>query len=1745
MGGVGNYAVVTVALVLALAPVASVAQPAAASGVGVSATLSDLHADSGTVYPGDTVSGTMVVENTGDERHTFWVDFSAENPDGVWSLGTGRHIELAPGERRVIELSWTVPESAQPGVYNAGAAIYESESKTNRLGGDEERDAFEVTHPTTESTITGFAVDGGTYQPGDTVTGTVTVENTGDTTHSFWVDFSAERPAGGWSTGAGRYLDLSPGESRTVELTWTVPDGAATGSYDGGTAVYKSANKDTKYDGASRSDAFRVDQPTTAAQITGFAVDSGTYRPGDTVTGTVTVENTGDTTHSFWVDFSAQRPAGGWSTGEGGYVDLSPGERRTIALDWTVPDEAPTGSYDGGTAVYKSANKDTKYDGASRSDAFRVDQPTTAARITSFAVDGGTHQPGETVTGTITVENTGDTTHSFWVDFSAQGPDSGWSTGQRGYLDLSPGESRTVALTWTVPDDATAGTYDGGTAVYKSDAKETKYDGASRSDAFRVDQPTTAARITSFAVDDGTYQPGETVTGTITVENTGDTTHSFWVDFSAQGPDSGWSTGEGTYVDLSPGERRTIALDWTAPDGASSGTYDAGTAIYESANKDTKYDGSRSDAFRVDQPTTAARITSFAVDGGTHQPGETVTGTITVENTGDTTHSFWVDLSAQEPADGWTTGEGGYVDLTPGESRTVELTWTVPDGATTGTYDGGTAVYKSANKDTKYDGQSRLDAFRVDRPTTAARITSFAVDGGTHQPGETVTGTITVENTGDTTHSFWVDLSAQGPEDGWTTGEGDYLELAPDERRTVELTWTVPDGATTGTYDGGTAVYKSANKDTKYDRTARPDAFQIERRTSSATITSFAVDSGTYQPGDTVTGAATIENTGDRTNTFWVNISARGSSGETTAGDGQSVALSPGERQTVDLTVTVPEEADNGSYDGVATVWVEPDRGPSRMRLDTAERTDAFEVTETATVSARITGVDVGTGEFKPGETVEAVATVENTGNSERTFFVGHSVVGPNGDEYTTTGQVGQSVTLRPGEQIVITLPWAIPETAASGEYTTVTSVWQERDPDSLRTRVAHKRTSDAFSVGTQAAITIQVSGPKDEPIAGATVSVGEHQSKETGADGTVRFDGLSDGTHAVTVSRDGYVDERFKTSVTGDQQQLREVRLARPEGTILTVEGVPEAYQPGERFEPSVTIRNTGSSEATFALEMAEPSGIEIDGSQTQRVTLSPGAETTVEFSAQLYGTDTDRVVRFELATTGGHAVDVDRQPVTFTETVLTVTVVDSSGASVEDASVSLLSNSETVKTNTAGQARFTALTPGQHVTEVRLPGVVGSETTKTIDVPAGERTETTVHITRTGSISGTVVNEQGEPLSDGVVSINGQSAFVGENGRFSFDDHQFAVGKSYTVDVTRDGESVYRQELSVTPGENDVQITVDSADSSDNWQLISNANKGSILGEVGIQMGVSGAQTLEYHIGWLGFSMVPVADAPADIRDCLLAPNDGLATNGLDCGGAAASTIGSAGTVIGIMTSPTGGGVAVAGGSFSLDTAEDISDVAKVSISVVQNVPNKVDEWAEILISKAGSRVSRVLDKVKDPDTANTLRKAVAKTKFKKAGFTADEASHLTDIVRQSNNVEADEVIKLTKKMDDPVMELRRVSKNEETGTVYALTKGEYDETANKGYGVAKIQSKHLDNSNAGPGVTRFDQQADMTESQMKTYVTKALRKGKPDPDDPQAIVWDVPKSVAEKYGFSRIRVIVSSSNNQVTTAYPKFAS
>lgn len=87
-----------------------------------------------------------------------------------------------------------------------------------------------------------------------------------------------------------------------------------------------------------------------------FSVQEGPYKVGDYVKATVTVKNTGDKTWEFFVGFSV-RPNGTTKTysqaGQtGNFVELAPGEQKTVTVKWRVGQSVESGSYHAIAAVW-------------------------------------------------------------------------------------------------------------------------------------------------------------------------------------------------------------------------------------------------------------------------------------------------------------------------------------------------------------------------------------------------------------------------------------------------------------------------------------------------------------------------------------------------------------------------------------------------------------------------------------------------------------------------------------------------------------------------------------------------------------------------------------------------------------------------------------------------------------------------------------------------------------------------------------------------------------------------------------------------------------------------------------------------------------------------------------------------------------------------------------------------------------------------------------------------------------------------------------------------------------------------------------------------------------------------------------------------------------------------------------------------------------------------------------------------
>jgi len=190
---------------------------------------------------------------------------------------------------------------------------------------------------------------------------------------------------------------------------------------------------------------------------------------------------------------------------------------------------------------------------------------------------------------------------------------------------------------------------------------------------------------------------------------------------------------------------------------------------------------------------------------GSGKPGEVVTYTLTITNTGNITDTFTVTVSGNA----WTTVAPATVGpVAAGGSATFQVTVTVPADALAGASDTVMVTVTSQGDNTK-SAQSELT-------TTAEAVYGLALAPATAaqsgKPGEVVTYTLTITNTGNITDTFTVTVSGNA----WTTvAPATVGPLAAGENTSFQVTVTIPTGLAGADTDTATVTVTSQGDNTK------------------------------------------------------------------------------------------------------------------------------------------------------------------------------------------------------------------------------------------------------------------------------------------------------------------------------------------------------------------------------------------------------------------------------------------------------------------------------------------------------------------------------------------------------------------------------------------------------------------------------------------------------------------------------------------------------------------------------------------------------------------------------------------------------------------------------------------------------------------------------------------------------------------------------------------------------------------
>ncbi|MGI5502806.1 DUF7507 domain-containing protein [Lentzea sp. CA-135723] len=1013
--------------------------PSCTTDTPVSGITFEKKADKQSVNPGETVTYTVTVTNTGRtpwQGATFTDDLARVLDDAEWvsaeaSSGTAEFVSP--------KLTWTgnLP-------VGGSATVKYTLRVTNPVKGDFQLDnAITSTTPGgncppgstdpkcgTTTPVAGLkiekAVDRKSANPGDTVTYTVKVTNTGKTPldATFSDDLSKVLDDADWiGTSAGTFTSpvltwtgsLAVGGTATITYTVKV---TGRGDHQLDNVITSPTPGNNCPEGSTDADC-RTSTPVSGVEIK-KEVDRPSANPGDTVKYTVTVRNTGKTplNASFADDLTQVLDDATWGS--------------ATASSGTATYAAPTLSWNGALAVGESATVTYTVVVTGKGDKQLtnvvtsetpgnncVPNCTTTTPVSGVefekAVDRESAKPGDVVKYTVTVRNTGKTPVSgatFTDDLTKVLDDAEWVS-----AEASTGSATFTSprLTWA-GDLAVGGTATVTYTVKVGDPQDFKLDNVITSTTPGANCPggdkcSTSTPIAGLRIeksdDRDQVVPGDTVTYTIKVTNTGQTVQtgaSFTddltqvLDDARYNDDAQATVGAVTLVwprlewkgDLPIGGTATITYTVTVKD-PNPGDKKLNNKITSDTPGNNCPPGSKDPSCSTETPGRELTIEKKA-DRQAANPGDTVTYTLTITNTGQvplTGEKVTDDLSGVLDDATWVSGQA-----TPGTVALVAptLTWTgdLAIGATA------TVTYVVRVNDPIKGDHELVNRVSSEVPgncppgstdpkcSTTTPLPGMeivkTVDRKSANPGDTVTYTVTVRNTGQTelNASFRDDLTKVLDDATWGgTSAGTFASPV--------LTWNgvLPiGGSATITY---TVVVtgKGDHELTNVVTSDTPGNTCVPNCTTTTPVSGVEIkktaEPASTKPGDVVTYTVTVRNTGktvldasfrdDLTGVLddatWIGTSAGVFAAPVLTWSGQ---LAVGETATVTYTVKVTGAGDKRLKNVVTS------ETPGNNCVDGC-------TTDTPVAALKLVKkADPAT--TKPGDTVTYTVTITNTGQT-------------------------------------------------------------------------------------------------------------------------------------------------------------------------------------------------------------------------------------------------------------------------------------------------------------------------------------------------------------------------------------------------------------------------------------------------------------------------------------------------------------------------------------------------------------------------------------------------------------------------------------------------------------------------------------------------------------------------------------------------------------------------------------------
>ncbi|ASS67608.1 MULTISPECIES: SpaA isopeptide-forming pilin-related protein [unclassified Paenibacillus] len=546
---------------------------AALNVVGVPALLFSKTADRSEVQQGNTITYTIEVVNVGD---TTLTNVRVTDPE----LGLNETLlSLAPGQSASFERTITVPLTVPPGTLIVNTATVRTDQTP------EQQDSVEViVLPTFGIRIEKIA-DRLTAVPGDVIQYRIVVRNTGGAELTGVV--IQDSLLGLFETIAL----LVPDDFVALSGSFAVPAGTAPGTVIANVAVVTSDQTPSQ---SAEAEVTVDPSPSLAFAKTADAVS---VLPGDTITYTYTVVNTGNV---LLTGVRVQDPLVGLDSV---VPAIGPGQTSVLTSAYVVPVDAPSETVLVNTAIASSDQTPPVTDSA------RVGIDPVAGLTISKTADRASAAPLEAIVYTITVTNT---SAVLLTGVVIEDPATQLSVT---IPQLAPGESVVLPSQLTVPPGTPAGTVLVNTAVVETDQTPPA---EATSTVTVLPAPSLAVSKTSSTP---AAFPGETVFYSLTVSNTGNVALTNVVIADTL-------IGLQAVIPLlEPGASETIRQPFRIPETAPAGQLFVNTATV-SSNEAPAVTDSATVSVRAGFSLSVAK----SVSKDSALPGETVTYRISLRN---------------------------------------------------------------------------------------------------------------------------------------------------------------------------------------------------------------------------------------------------------------------------------------------------------------------------------------------------------------------------------------------------------------------------------------------------------------------------------------------------------------------------------------------------------------------------------------------------------------------------------------------------------------------------------------------------------------------------------------------------------------------------------------------------------------------------------------------------------------------------------------------------------------------------------------------------------------------------------------------------------------------------------------------------------------------------------------------------------------------------------------------------------